>query len=180
MFHLRVEIQPAQVVLIELIFREGWVNRAPRCTGSRSTRSHASAAEDERLVLPVRLGGWMSASGDRPALQRRPIILLLAALSINTSEQAAVRSSLGSSATAMATGARRTARERERAKVPPRSRRRTRLGTCRRRGHSRPILAGTSSLARQSAVGRLSPYKAVDGRSGWLVPADQQVIPTHC
>ena len=87
MFHLRVEIQPAQVVLIELIFREGWVNRAPRCTGSRSTRSHASAAEDERLVLPVRLGGWMSASGDRPALQRRPIILLLAALSINTSEQ---------------------------------------------------------------------------------------------
>lgn len=98
MFHLRVEIQPAQVVLIELIFREGWVNRAPRCTGSRSTRSHASAAEDERLVLPVRLGGWMSASGDRPALQRRPIILRLAALSINTSEQAAMRSSQGSSA----------------------------------------------------------------------------------
>lgn len=117
MFHLRVEIQPAQVVLIELIFREGWVNRAPRCTGSRSTRSHASAAEDERLVLPVRLGGWMSASGDRPALQRRPIILLLAALSINTSEQAAVRSSLGSSATAMATGARR-GRERGRRSRP--------------------------------------------------------------
>ena len=175
---MRVEIQPAQVVLIELIFREGWVNRAPRCTGSRSTRSHASAAEDERLVLPVRLGGWMSASGDRPALQRRPIILLLAALSINTSEQAAVRSSLRELGDGDGDGG--SARERERAKVPPRSRRRTRLGTCRRRGHSRPILAGTSSLARQSAVGRLSPYKAVDGRSGWLVPADQQVIPTHC